>query len=468
MSGSDILLILMSYIATVRIFYLNRERGHAPALTLLVIILILEHVIFAVIRWQVLLLYVFPLYILIYYALRQIDSKKFNRRLKKYYPVGVLFLITMSTAAMIILPIKSLEAPNGNYIVGTKTFNISDKERIEIYGETAGKSRDLRIQVWYPADTDNNQKPVKWMIDGLEVTKEYAKKFHLLSFMLDHTDLVLSHSYKDVPVSNKELNYPVVILSHGWTSSRNFHLNIAEHLASNGFIVIGIDHTYSAAATRLKDGTVAPIDYSALDVKDVENLLERGKVLINVYSEDIKFLLDYLQVMNSDDNILKGKLNQKKIGTFGHSTGAGAGVKAAIEDKRIIAVMGMDPWLEPVSLETLQKGLDVNAHFFRSEEWADKSNNEYLKILINNSDKIEGVLQIDGSKHLDFTMLYAYSDIVKYLGLSGKYGGYEDSLIQQEFVLNFFNRYLKDIPYDIKKIVSKYEYIKIIEMKDAQ
>lgn len=464
MSLSDFLLISMIYLTTIDVFFIKKSHRRISFIVVLAIVLIVLHMSFDIVRWQVIFLYAYPLYLIIYYALLQSKKQNTIRKVKKYYKIFVLVLVTLSTFIMVLLPVKNLGAPNGDYVIGTKTFNLKDENRTEIYGVTAGEDREIRLQVWYPSDSSEGKKPVKWMIDGNSVTKGYAKSFHLLSFMLDHTDEIYSHSFMELPVSQKEQSYPVVILSHGWTSSRNLHLDLAENLASNGYIVIGVDHTYGAAATKLEDGEVATVDNNALSTGDEVVFLEKARVLIDVYSEDIKYVIDYLEIMNSEDDLLRGRLDIGKVGTFGHSTGAGAGVKAALEDNRIIAVMGMDPWLEPVPREMLQKGLRVHSNFFRSEEWSDNGNNEYLKMLFDNSIGGNGVIQIEGSKHIDFTMLYAYSDIVKYFGLGGKHAGYEYSSIQLEFALDFFNYSLKGINYDIKKLAEKYDDIKIIEI----
>ena len=42
--------------------------------------------------------------------------------------------------------------------------------------------------------------------------------------------------------------YPLVVLSHGYTGYRTLMFYLAEHLASHGYIVAGIDHTDSTNA----------------------------------------------------------------------------------------------------------------------------------------------------------------------------------------------------------------------------
>jgi predicted dienelactone hydrolase len=58
----------------------------------------------------------------------------------------------------------------------------------------------------------------------------------------------------NVHVSPEKSNYPVLIFSHGLTGFRNQNTFEVEELASHGYIIVGIDHTYDAAATIFTDG----------------------------------------------------------------------------------------------------------------------------------------------------------------------------------------------------------------------
>src|ERR1700752_991454 len=51
---------------------------------------------------------------------------------------------------------------------------------------------------------------------------------------------------------------PLVVLSPGFTSPRSTLTALAEDLASHGYVVVGIDHTYESFATAFPDGRGAP------------------------------------------------------------------------------------------------------------------------------------------------------------------------------------------------------------------
>jgi predicted dienelactone hydrolase len=51
---------------------------------------------------------------------------------------------------------------------------------------------------------------------------------------------------------------PLVVLSPGFTSPRSTLTALAEDLASHGYVVAGIDHTYESYATAFPDGRSPP------------------------------------------------------------------------------------------------------------------------------------------------------------------------------------------------------------------
>src|SRR5215469_17228750 len=50
--------------------------------------------------------------------------------------------------------------------------------------------------------------------------------------------------------------HPLVVLSPGFTNARSALTGLAEDLASHGYVVAGIDHTYESFGTAFPDGRV--------------------------------------------------------------------------------------------------------------------------------------------------------------------------------------------------------------------
>ena len=68
---------------------------------------------------------------------------------------------------------------------------------------------------------------------------------------------VRTSAVSDATPAGRPRAHPLVLLSPGFTNSRSTLTALAEDLASHGYVVAGIDHTYESFATAFPDGRVA-------------------------------------------------------------------------------------------------------------------------------------------------------------------------------------------------------------------
>jgi hypothetical protein len=73
----------------------------------------------------------------------------------------------------------------------------------------------------------------------------------------DALSKVETSAVSDAAPAGQQRGLPLVVLSPGFTGSRNTLTALAEDLASHGYVVAGIDHTYESFATAFPDGRVA-------------------------------------------------------------------------------------------------------------------------------------------------------------------------------------------------------------------
>lgn len=69
------------------------------------------------------------------------------------------------------------------------------------------------------------------------------KTLSIPAFAFSHMELVKSHSFMDLQLSDSENHYPILLFSHGFNGFRNQNTFQVEELASQGYIVLSIDHT---------------------------------------------------------------------------------------------------------------------------------------------------------------------------------------------------------------------------------
>jgi len=106
-----------------------------------------------------------------------------------------------------------------------------------------------------------------------------------------------------------ETSGPLVILSHGFGSDRNFLTYLARHLASHGFTVAALEHPGSNF-TWLNGVSIGG---NPGDLLPASEFLDRPK--------DVSFLLDQFTQMNRQEGALQGKLNTQQVTVIGHSLG---------------------------------------------------------------------------------------------------------------------------------------------------
>ncbi|MFW6287983.1 MAG: hypothetical protein ACOC2J_04455, partial [bacterium] len=219
--------------------------------------LLVSHYIIEGFRWQMYPVYLATAFYLIFFVCQFIIKKTTkntyvsNKRIGKLLEsrilniVIILFLL-LSILTTYILPVKFVNKPDGSYAVGTFSLFVEDRDRPEYYTSDPDDYRKFVIQFWYPADITEKNNIALWLPDGNAVTHGLARMVDFPSFTMEHMALIESNSFYNAPVSDKQDEYPVVIISHGWQGFRNIHTDIAELLASNGYIVISINHTFGA------------------------------------------------------------------------------------------------------------------------------------------------------------------------------------------------------------------------------
>jgi len=406
------------------------------------------HVIFEATRWQLFPLYVALLTSGVIVYLKTARNVVFKNRLRKSLFGGLLVLALISLATSLIFPMYEMPEPTGDYLIGTQSFIINDENRLENYGEEVNTYRSFKIQTWYPAQTSEEGALEPWLEDGKIVARALSRDIGLPFFVLDHTANIMSNAYKNASISEAEDAYPLIILSHGWRGFKNVHSDLAEELASQGYIVVGIDHTYGSIATVLSDETVY-LDEDALPPRETTpDFLEHANQLVNTYAGDITTTIDFLESIDETEHSLQiaSAMDLTTIGLLGHSTGGGADVAVALNDVRIDALLGMDAWVEPLEEPLLSEGLDMPSLFLRSGAWEISYNNDSLSTLIENSTESSPLYQIDGTTHYDFAMVYMYSPLTKYIGFTGSVESEHLNTIMKTMITNFFDDTLKNYP----------------------
>lgn len=332
-----------------------------------------------------------------------------------------LVLVAVGGALAWALPVVELPTPAGEFAVGTATGVLVDVDRTERYGPDPGGPRVLPLQVWYPttaAAPEDDAAP--WLLDRAGVVEAAARDVGLPSFALAHLTLVQSHAYLDAPLAEAG-ELPLVLYAHGWSGFREIHSTVLEELASRGYVVVAADHTYGALATQLPGGEIAELDPAALPSNvPSEQYDEASRWLVETFADDLEVILDRLLAGELFAEVLDPeRLSTGSVALIGHSTGGGAAILVCSRDPRCQAVVGYDPWVEPIPDEVIGGDLAVPLLSLRSGEWVDNDNDVRLRRLHAGSSAPEGRVALPGINHRDLTVLPLLSPLSSWLGGSG-------------------------------------------------
>jgi dienelactone hydrolase len=214
--------------------------------------------------------------------------------------IGMTMLIFLLTLPAIIFPQYTPLEPSGEYRVATAAFAYTDTSRVETYTNT-GEHRKLNVQFWHP--------------------------------------------------EAEESTYPLIVFSHGGISTRLSNESLYLELASNGYVVCAVDHTYHCLVTKDEDGRTIFIDraymqeLSAEDAKsDRQQSYECYQKWMKTRTDDMNFVLDHIlsQVENDAENTVYELIDKASIGVMGHSLGGAAALGVGRMRDDVSAIVALE------------------------------------------------------------------------------------------------------------------------------
>ena len=261
----------------------------------------------------------------------QIDS---TRRI--YLPFAAIIFSAISFGLLLAVPMFTLPKPTGPYQVGTRIIYLRDTSRIEEKSPRPGMPRELIVQIWYPADLSNHS------------LATYQRRSET-TLGTSYRSVLLTNSRVDAPVATKGGPFPILLFNHGWAGRRTQDTFLTEDLASHGYVVAAIDHTYNAGRVAMPDHRIIddafgfdPINAEVRTAAQIKNVWNQE---LTKWVADEIFVLSELQGENLDKKSpWYGRFDTSRVGAFGHSFGGAASVQVCSTDPRFTAGLNMDGW----------------------------------------------------------------------------------------------------------------------------
>jgi len=214
--------------------------------------------------------------------------------------IGMTVLIFTLTLPVIIFPQHKAMEVTGEYKVATITHTYTDTKRVETYTDT-GENRKLNVQLWYPENADKR--------------------------------------------------YPLIVFSHGGFGTKSSNRSLYNELASQGYVVCSIDHTYQCFYTKGEDGRTIRMDMGYMqDVSDENALADRHKSYeyyqkwMKIRTGDIDFVIDNIlsEAENNNADTAYKLVDTSKIGVMGHSLGGSAALGIGRMRNDVSAVIALE------------------------------------------------------------------------------------------------------------------------------
>ena len=190
------------------------------------------------------------------------------------------------------------------------------------------------VSLWYPA-TPSDGRTARYMTPAeseLQLTSR-----GITGVPPDALSTVRTNAVTDATPAGRQRGLPLVVLSPGFTNSRSTLTALAEDLASHGYVVAGIDHTYESFATAFPDGRVT----TCLARQARQRGTGSPEKVAAGRAADVCFVLGELTGAHRP---WPGAalIDPSRMAMAGHSAGGAAAIAAMLADSRIRAGIDMD------------------------------------------------------------------------------------------------------------------------------
>ncbi|MCZ7438191.1 hypothetical protein O7598_17405 [Micromonospora sp. WMMC241] len=368
----------------------------------------------------------------------------------------------------------TLPAPTGPYPVGTTELHLVDRSRTDQWTDDV-PYRELMVSLWYPARDVGALPRAPHMSPGAAAHFGGADgaASGLYGIPAGRVDFAATRTggHRGAPVARHRRPFPVLLYSPGAGDPRTWATTLVQDLASRGYVVVTVDHTYEASEVefpggRVVTGRLAQLFEEAQQPDDFQRLAAR---VFDVRLGDTRFVLDELAALDRGTNPdaegralpagVAGALDLRRTGMLGVSAGGLTALQAMREEPRIRAAVDLGGSIEspiipdPIGLwPVARQGLD-RPFLLVGDSGTDHHRTPSWSMLWNNSTGWRVDLHLAGAKSED-----SYKDTVPLLPQIARQLDLPDSFVtaaigdvdptravhtEETFVAAFFDRWLR-------------------------
>ncbi|WP_433346856.1 alpha/beta hydrolase family protein [Microtetraspora malaysiensis] len=241
----------------------------------------------------------------------------------------------------------SLPAPGGPYPVGTVAMRLVDRSRPDPL-VAAKPYRELMISLWYPAVAGGGPlAPHMAPLAAADWDRHSAPPLGIAKGAVAWA-ATRTHARVGAPVEPRAGKLPVVLFGSGDGGPRTLGTTLVEDLASRGYLVVTVDHTYEAdqvefPGRRLVRALPLP---AKLTPKVIAKLLAKHA---RARLADMRYVLGQVTAL-AHGRPIGGKLPEgmlgapdaSRVGVLGQSLGGSVAAQLTRDDARVDAGVNLD------------------------------------------------------------------------------------------------------------------------------
>ncbi|MFC4109170.1 alpha/beta hydrolase family protein [Micromonospora zhanjiangensis] len=328
-----------------------------------------------------------------------------------------------------------LPPPTGREPVGSTSLHLVDTARQDPW--VPERHRELMVSLWYPAQRPTGPR-ARYMTPA--ESEALLTDGGITGVPLDILSRTRTNSYVDAVPAGRRGGLPLVVLSPGFSKPRSELTALAEELASHGYVVAGVEHTYESVATTFPDGRV-----TGCLACDVDRGPDGWRAITEGRAADVSFVLDEL---TGPRPAWTGSalIDRSRIAMAGQSLGGASSITTLLSDPRVRAGIDMDG----TTYASIPAGGLSRPFLFlgRAGQYTPDPANPAAASWQRDWELLTGWkrwLVVSGAVHLSFTDLAVLADQVG-VDVGAALPGVRGLEIVRGYVRAFFDRHLRHRP----------------------
>jgi dienelactone hydrolase len=207
--------------------------------------------------------------------------------------------------------IAAVPSPTGPNRAGTRVMDLVDSTRDDPF-LADGTKRELLVRFWYPASLKQDCIPAEYTSPAVW---SYFSQF--VGVPLPE---VTTNSCLDAAITAGV--HPIIVFTPGYTGTFTDYTFLFEDLASRGYVVASVNHTYEATVVEFPDGRFVKSLFGSHLGTRLRTDEDAYTSAVTARLSDLKFVLRELDRLNATaKGPFVGKLDMSRVALAGHSLG---------------------------------------------------------------------------------------------------------------------------------------------------